>query len=51
MQYQLLRKDTEAGITDVVGVDSSEDEARLVWKLITNEETYSMIYYTVREVE
>lgn len=50
MQYQLLRKDREAGITDVVGVYSSELEARIAWHTATVEETCSMIYYTVRGV-
>ena len=48
MQYQLPRKDREAGITDVVGVYSPELEARVAWHTATEG---SMIYYTMREVE
>lgn len=50
MQYQLLRKDREAGITDVVGTYTSELAARVAWHTATEEETCSMIYYTVSEV-
>ena len=50
MRYQLLRKDREAGITDVVGVYSSDLAVRVAWHMATEEETCSMIYYTVREL-
>ena len=50
MKYQLLRKDSEVGITDVVGVYNSEEAAKKAWYAATEEETFSTIYYTVREV-
>lgn len=50
MKYQLLRKDSEVGITDIVGLYESEEAAKRVWYAVTEEETFSAIYYTVREV-
>lgn len=49
-QSQLLRKGSEVGITDIVGLYESEEAAKKAWHAATEEETFSAIYYTVREV-
>ena len=49
-QFQLLRKDSEVGITDVVGLYDFKGAAKKAWHAATEEETSSAIYYTVREV-
>lgn len=51
MKYQLLRKDSEVGRTDVVGLYESEEAAEVAWYAATEEEDYNMIYYIVREVK
>ena len=40
MQYQLLRKDRETGITDVIGMYSSDLAVRVAWHTAAVEWSY-----------
>ena len=49
-QFQLLRKDSEVGIMEIVGLYESKEATKKAWRAATEEETFSAIYYTMREV-